>query len=139
VFGEGGGARNTFLDKQLIIHRFAQAGSDGTSIKTLPKFTSTKKGLLVSTIISFIDRPEARPGDLQKMRVDVEYQTIDDFYLPSHLKLTDQEFVEGFNLRMDGCKIMLKQSNPRGGVKAQLDEERRPGPSEKGFSHLPSL
>jgi hypothetical protein len=43
-FGEGVGARNTILNKQLIIQRYAQAASDGTSIKSVPKFTSTQDG-----------------------------------------------------------------------------------------------
>jgi hypothetical protein len=121
-FGEGIGARTTLLDKKLVIQRFAQAASDGTSVKSLPKFTSTHDGLLVSSFISYIDRPDAGPGDLQKMQVDVEYRTVDGFHLPSRLRLTDQEFVGGFQIDMDGCKVIRNQNEPGDGVKAQREE-----------------
>lgn len=125
-FGEGVGARNTILNKQLIIQRYAQAASDGTSIKSVPKFTSTQDGLLVSSFVSYIDRPDAGPGDLQKMQIDVEYRTVDGFRLPARLKMTDQSFVKGFDINMDGCKVIRKQSLPEDGIKAQR-EGMRPG------------
>jgi hypothetical protein len=137
-FGEGVGARSTFLDKRLVIQRYAQAGSDGTSVKSLPKFNSTKNGLLVSSFVSYIDRPDAGPGDLQKMQVDVEYRTVDGFHLPSRLKLTDQNFVKGFEINFDGCKVIRKQNEPGGGVKAQR-EEMRPGQAEADTCFSASL
>lgn len=123
-FGEGVGARTTILNKQLIIQRYAQAASDGTSIKSLPKFTSTHDGLLVSSFISYIDRPDAGPGDLQKMQIDVEYKTVDGFRLPAQLKMIDQNFVKGFDINMDGCKVIRKQSEPGDGTRAQREEAR---------------
>jgi hypothetical protein len=121
-FGTGAGAKHTILNKQLVIQRFTLAGTDGTSIKSLPKFVSTDDGLLVSSFVSYTDRPDASPGDLQKMQIDVEYRTVDGFQLPARFKIIDKNFVKGFDIHLDGCKVIHGQNEGGGGVKAKREE-----------------
>jgi len=125
-FGKGIGSRHAFLDNHLVLKRYTMAGTDGTSIKTLPKFASTHDGLLVSSYVAYIDRPDSAPGDLQEMHVDVEYRTVDTFHLPSRFKLASGKGPIEFDVHLDGCKTIRKQNKPGEGIRAQ-HEGMRPG------------
>ena len=91
------------LDSNLILQQF-NVNMSGTSVKFAPAFTSTEKGLLVTSFLAHILAAGAPPAQEQEMHVGIGYQTIDGFPIPARLNM---EVINSgiFNFVFDGCTV----------------------------------
>jgi hypothetical protein len=91
------------FSNELVLKKF-KVVSDGKVIDLAPSYDSTDNGLLVSRFVARIGPENATAAQAQEMHVEIYYQTIDDFPIPSSLNLE----VVGtgiFNFKLDGCRV----------------------------------
>ena len=79
-----------------------------TSIKFEPTYNTTAQGLLVERFLAHIQQLGNPPTPVQEIRVGIEYQTIEGFFIPHQLNV---EVVGAwiFNMSLDGCKVSRRE------------------------------
>jgi hypothetical protein len=88
--------------KDMILQRVSLI-TDASAVELSPSYDSTDKGLLVSRFVARIRKNGASAEKAQEMHVEIYYQQVDGFPLPSRLNVE----VVGtgvFNFQMDGCR-----------------------------------
>ena len=88
--------------KDMILQRVSLI-TDASAVDLSPSYDSTDKGLLVSRFVARIRKNGASAEKAQEMHVEIYYQQVDGFPLPSRLNVE----VVGtgvFNFQMDGCR-----------------------------------
>jgi hypothetical protein len=103
VYAEQGGTKlKEIFDKDLVLQLFS-VDQNGTKIEFSPTFKSTEKGLLVTKYLAHI-APAGTPGQVQEMHVNVEYQVVDGFQIPSSIGM---EVVNSatLNFTLNGCTV----------------------------------
>lgn len=91
------------FSNELILQKF-KVVTDGKTIDLAPSYDSTDAGLLVSRFAARIGPENATAAQAQEMHVEIYYQTIGDFPIPSRLNME----VVGtgiFNFKLDGCRV----------------------------------
>jgi hypothetical protein len=91
------------MDSNLVLRHFDVAMSSST-VKFVPTYQATEKGLLVEGFLAHILAAGAPPEQEQEMHVTILYQTLDGFPIPSKLMM---EVVNTgiFNFTMEGCTV----------------------------------
>lgn len=88
--------------KEMILQR-VNLITDASAVDLSPSYDSTDKGLLVSRFVARIHKKGAPAEQAQEMHVEIYYQQVRGFPLPSRLNVE----VVGtgvFNFLMDGCR-----------------------------------
>jgi hypothetical protein len=88
--------------KDMVLQRVSLI-TDASAVELSPSYDSTDKGLLVSRFVARIRKNGASAEKAQEMHVEIYYQQVDGFPLPSRLNVE----VVGtgvFNFQMDGCR-----------------------------------
>ena len=107
-FKQGATEVTETLGSSLLLEHF-DVNLNGSSIKLIPSYQSTEKGLLVTGFQAQLLPQGAAPEKTQQMRVGIEYKTIEGFPIPAELNL--QVIGTGvFNFSFDGCTVS-KQAN----------------------------
>ncbi len=107
-FKQGANEVTETLGSSLLLEHF-DVNLNGSSIKLVPSYQSTEKGLLVTGFQAKVQPQGAQPEKAQEMRVGLEYKTIEGFPIPSELSL--QVIGAGvFNFSFDRCTVS-KQAN----------------------------
>lgn len=96
------------FNRDLVLEQFNVVLS-GTSIQFAPAYESTPQGLLVNAFSADILPAGATAGQGQKMRVKVDYQTVDGLTIPARLNM-DVVGTGTFNFTFDGCTTNLKKN-----------------------------
>jgi len=91
------------MDSNLVLRHFDVAMSSST-VKFVPTYQATEKGLLVEGFLAHILPAGAPPEQEQEMHVTILYQTLDGFPIPSKL-LMEVVNTGIFNFTMDGCTV----------------------------------
>lgn len=89
--------------KEMILQR-VNLITDASAVDLSPSYVSTDKGLLVSRFVARIRKKGAPSEKTQEMHVEIYYQQVGGFSLPSRLNVE----VVGtgvFNFEMDGCRV----------------------------------
>ena len=90
-------SNNMILQRVSII-------TDTSTVDLSPSYDSTDKGLLVSRFVARIRKNGATPEQAQEMHVEIYYQEVSGFPLPSRLNV--EVIGTGvFNFVMDGCRV----------------------------------
>lgn len=89
------------LDNQMVMQQFKVAVG-GAKIDFSPRYKPTDQGLLVNGFLAKIQTPSTPADQAEEMHVEIDYQTVAGFPLPSNI---DIEVVgQGkFNFALDGC------------------------------------
>lgn len=89
------------LDKDLVMQQFNVA-TGGAKINFSPRYKSTAQGLLASGFDASIQSPSDTPDHAEHMQVEVEYQSVSGFPIPSRIVM---EVVGNakFDFALDGC------------------------------------
>jgi hypothetical protein len=107
-FKQGANEVTETLGGSLLLEHF-DVNLNGSSIKLVPSYQSTEKGLLVTGFQAQLLAQGAPAEKTQEMRVGIEYKTIEGFPIPSQLNM--QVIGTGvFNFSFDGCAVS-KQAN----------------------------
>jgi hypothetical protein len=98
---EGGAEMTEVLDNQMVMQQFKVAVG-GAKIDFSPRYKPTDQGLLVNGFLAKIQTPSTPADQAEEMHVEIDYQTVTGFPLPSNI---DIEVVgQGkFNFALDGC------------------------------------
>jgi hypothetical protein len=75
-----------------------------TSIKFEPTYNTTAQGLLVERFLAHLQQLGNPPTPVQEIRVGIEYQTIEGFFIPRQLNL-EVAGAWNFNMSLDGCTV----------------------------------
>ena len=116
---QAGVALTEIFSSDLLLQHF-DVDMKSVSIKFQPAYKPTDQGLLVKSFQAHV-QPAGVPADqAQDMHVDIEYQTLDGFPIPSHLNM-DVANAGTFNFVFDGCKVSrAEKSAPAATVKPAL-------------------
>ena len=91
------------FSNELILKEFKVVTGEKT-IDLVPSYDSTDNGLLVSRFVARIGPENASATEVQLMHVEIDYQTIGDFPIPSRLNM--EVLGTGvFNFKLDGCRV----------------------------------
>lgn len=100
---QGGNKLTEVFDNDLVLRHF-DVEMNGTSVKLVPVFEPTDKGLLVNRFDVTTLPAGTAPDKAQEMHVGVEYQTIRGFPIPQQLNIKLGE-TGVFNFTLDGCRV----------------------------------
>jgi hypothetical protein len=92
-----------FFSKDMILQRVSLI-TGASAVDLSPSYDSTDRGLLVSRFVARIRKNGASSEKAQEMHVEIYYQQVGGFPLPSRLNVE----VVGtgvFNFEMDGCRV----------------------------------
>jgi len=89
------------LDNGLVMQQFNVA-TGGAKINFSPRYKSTAQGLLANGFDAAIQGPSDTADHTEHMRVDVEYQTVTGFPIPSRIVM-EVVGTEKFDFALDGC------------------------------------
>jgi hypothetical protein len=89
------------FSNELILQRF-NVVTGGNAIDLSPSYDSTDKGLLVSRFVARIGAPDAPADKTQELHVEIYYQQLEGFPIPSKLNM-DVIGTGTFNFALDGC------------------------------------
>jgi hypothetical protein len=100
---QGGTSVTELMDSGLVLQHFDVVMSSA-AVRFAPRYQSTEKGLLVSGFLAHILAEGTPPAQEQEMHVGIEYQTLEDFPIPSRLHM---EVVKSgvFDFSLDGCTV----------------------------------
>lgn len=73
-------------------------------IKLTPTYSPSAHGLIISNFHALIHPPDGQSGNSQEMNVEVQYETIDGFPLPTHFVM-EVTGVAKLHLAMEGCTV----------------------------------
>jgi hypothetical protein len=74
------------LDTNLVMQQFNVAAG-GAKINFSPRYKSTGQGLLVNGFQARIQAPSDPPDQAEQMRVDIDYQTVSGYPIPSRISM----------------------------------------------------
>jgi len=107
VASQGGSTVTERFDSNLMLQNFHVA-MEGMKVSFDPAYTTTEKGLLVSSFTSNIELPGTesapKPAAGPEMKVAIEYQTVDGFPVPASLSM-EKVNAGTFSFAFDGCKV----------------------------------
>ncbi len=108
----------TFSNDMLLEH--FDVDQNGISIKFQPAYKPTGQGLLVKSFQAHVQPAGVPPEEAQELRVEIEYQTLEGFPIPSQLRM---DTTSGkFNFTLDGCTVSrLQRPEPANVVKPALE------------------
>ncbi len=91
------------FSNELILQRF-RVVTGGKMIDLTPSYDSTDNGLLVSRFVAHIGPAKISATDVQEMDVEIYYQTLGDFPIPSRLNV-EVVGTGTFDFKLDGCRV----------------------------------
>jgi hypothetical protein len=98
---QGGTQMTEVLDNQMVMQHFNVAVG-GAKIDFSPRYKPTDQGLLVNGFLAKIQAPGAPADQAEEMHVEIDYQTVTGFPLPTTINI--EVVGEGkFNFALDGC------------------------------------
>jgi hypothetical protein len=89
------------LSSDQVLEQF-NVNLNGNSVKFSPMFKPTAQGLLVNRFVAHILPAGTPPEQTQEMTVDIDYQPVGGFMIPSQLNMAVINSGE-FNFAFDGC------------------------------------
>ena len=108
----------TFTNDMLLEH--FDVNANGISIKFQPAYKPTVQGLLVKSFQAYVQPTGGQPDQAQQMHVDIEYQTLEGFPIPSRLNM-EMTNTGKFNFVLDDCTVSrLQKPEPANAVKPAL-------------------
>jgi hypothetical protein len=108
----------TFSNDMMLEH--FDVDMNGISIKFQPAYKPTGQGLLVKSFQAHVQPAGVPPEQAQEMHVDIEYQTLEGFPIPSRLNM-EMTNTGNFNFVLDGCTVSrLQKPEPANVVKPAL-------------------
>ena len=107
------------FSNDLLLQHF-DVNMKAVSIKFQPAYKPTDQGLLVKSFQAHV-QPAGTPADqAEDMHVEIEYQTLDGFPIPSRLNMTVTNSGT-FNFVLDGCSVSrVEKPAPAATVKPAL-------------------
>jgi hypothetical protein len=93
---------NETFDSGRILRQYNIVMS-GTRIELTPTYAPSPRGLIISHFHAFI-HPADTTSPTQEMNVDLQYETIDGFPLPTHFVM-EVTGVATLHIAMDGCSV----------------------------------
>lgn len=116
---QGDMAMTEIFSNDLLLEHF-DVDMKSVSIKFQPAYEPTGQGLLVKSFQAHVQPAGGTPDQAQDMHVDIEYQTLDGFPIPSRLNM-DVANSGTFNFVFDGCTVSrLQKPEPAATVKPAL-------------------
>lgn len=110
----------TFSNDMLLQH--FDVDVNGISLKFQPDYKPSSQGLLVKSFRAHVQPAGVPPAEAQEMHVDIDYQTLEGFPIPSHLQM-DVSDTGKFNFVLDGCTVSrLQRPEPANVVKPALPQ-----------------
>lgn len=103
----------TFTNDMLLEH--FDVDQNGISIKFQPAYKPTGQGLLVKSFQAHVQPAGVPAEQAQEMHVDIEYQTLDGFPIPSRLNMQVTNTGQ-FNFTLDDCTVSRLQRTERANV-----------------------
>jgi hypothetical protein len=98
---QGGTELTEVLDNQMVMQQFNVAVG-GAKIDFSPRYKPTDQGLLVNGFLAKIQAPSTPADQAEEMHVEIDYQTVTGFPLPSEINV--EVVGQGkFNFALDGC------------------------------------
>jgi hypothetical protein len=91
------------FSNELVLKNF-RIVTGGKLIDLTPSYDSGDDGLLVSRFVARIGPAKISATDVQEMDVEIYYQTVGGFPIPSRLNV-DVVGTGTFNLKLDGCRV----------------------------------
>jgi hypothetical protein len=108
----------TFSNDMVLEH--FDVNENGISIKFQPAYKPTVQGFLVKSFQAHVQPAGVPPEQAQEMHVDIEYQTLEGFPIPSRLNM-EMTNTGKFNVVLDGCTVSrLQKPEPANEVKPAL-------------------
>jgi hypothetical protein len=96
----------TFSSDMMLEH--FDVNMNGISIKFQPAYKPTGQGLLVKSFQAHVQPAGVPPEQAEEMHVDIEYQTLEGFPIPSRLNM-EMTNTGNFNFVLDGCTVSRLQ------------------------------
>jgi hypothetical protein len=91
------------FSNELILKEF-KVVTGGKMIALKPSYDSSDDGLLVSRFVAHIGPQNASGTEVQEMHVEIYYQTIGDFPIPSRLNV-EVVGTGTFDFKLDNCRV----------------------------------
>jgi len=91
------------FSNELILKEF-KIVTGGKMIALKPSYDSSDDGLLVSRFVAHIGPQNASGTEVQEMHVEIYYQTIGDFPIPSRLNV-EVVGTGTFDFKLDNCRV----------------------------------
>jgi hypothetical protein len=91
------------LSNELVLKEF-KVTTGGKVIDLKPSYESADEGLLVSRFVAHIGPANASAKEVQEMDVEIFYQTVRDFPIPSRLNV-EVVGTGTFDFKLDGCHV----------------------------------
>lgn len=119
IHGEQGSTALTeTFSHDLRLEHF-DVSTNGTSLQFQPSYEPTDQGLLVKSFQASV-RTADTPDQAQEMQVEIEYQHLDGFPIPSRLSM-EVAHAEKLSFVLDGCTVSrLQRSEPAYTVRPAL-------------------
>jgi hypothetical protein len=77
---------------------------NGTRIDLTPTYAPSTRGLIISHFHAFIHPAGEQTGPTQEMNVELQYETVDGFPLPTHFVM-EVTGVATIHFALEGCKV----------------------------------
>ncbi len=91
------------FSNELILKEF-KVVTGGKMIALKPSYDSSDDGLLVSRFVAHIGPENAHSAEVQEMHVEIYYQTVGDFPIPSRLNV-EVVGTGTFDFKLDNCRV----------------------------------
>ncbi|HZP05631.1 MAG TPA: hypothetical protein VFB43_12070 [Terracidiphilus sp.] len=116
---QGSTALTETFSNDLRLEHF-DVNTNGTSIQFQPAYEPTDQGLLVRSFEASVRTADTPADQAQEMRVEIEYQHLDGFPIPSRLSM-EVAHAEKLSFVLDGCTVSrLQRSEPAYTVRPAL-------------------
>lgn len=103
---QAGTSLTEVLGSDMVLQQF-NVVTDGAKINFSPRYKPTDQGLLVNAFLAHIQPPSTPADQAMEMHVEVEYQTLSGFRIPSEINV--EVVGQGkFNFALDGCTVNPK-------------------------------
>lgn len=91
------------FSNEMVLKEF-RIVTGGKMIDLTPSYDSTDDGLLVSRFVAHVGPANTSATEVREMDVEIYYQTIGDFPIPSRLNV-EVVGTGTFNLKLDSCRV----------------------------------
>jgi hypothetical protein len=103
---QGGTSLTEVLGSDMVLQQF-NVVTGGAKINFSPRYKPTDQGLLVNAFLAHIQPPSTPADQAVEMHVEIEYQTVSGFTIPSEINV--EVVGQGkFNFALDGCSVNPK-------------------------------
>jgi hypothetical protein len=103
---QGGTSLTEVLGSDMVLQQF-NVVTGGAKINFSPRYKPTDQGLLVNAFLAHIQPPSTPADQGVEMHVEIEYQTVSSFPIPSEINV--EVVGQGkFNFALDGCTVNAK-------------------------------